>query len=306
MNHSPIHRQAPLRLARSLTFLALLSVPLLCFCAGAEEKKPHVVFVVGTHHYSPELTMPVFAKAIEAFGFRSTVVMGEGDPERKDEPVLPGIEALADADLAVFFIRFLTLQDKEWQAIETYLKSGKPVIGLRTSNHGFKYPREHPRYKWNDDFGRRALGSPYIVHQGGSTAIKLIEKHAAHPVLRHVKKTDWTSPGTLYLAIPDKSCVPLAMGSGKGKPRLVTKDWGEIQVKEFETAAVTWAWHNEWGGKSLYTSLGHPGDFAEEAFVRTLINAVCWTTDRPLPAADAKIPTWQIQRADRKKKKRIR
>ena len=36
-------------------------------------------------------------------------------------------------------MRFLKLPDKEWQPIEDYLKSGKPVIGLRTANHSFKY-----------------------------------------------------------------------------------------------------------------------------------------------------------------------
>ena len=35
-----------------------------------------------------------------------------------------------DADLAIFFMRFLKLPDEEWQPIEDYLKSGKPVIGL--------------------------------------------------------------------------------------------------------------------------------------------------------------------------------
>ncbi len=104
----------------------------------AEEKKPHVVLVVGTLHYSPELTMPLFAKELEKFGFRTTLVMGKGNPEKKTENVLPGIEALAEADLAIFFTRFLKLPDAEWKPIEDYLKAGKPVIGLRTAGHAFK------------------------------------------------------------------------------------------------------------------------------------------------------------------------
>ena len=132
---------------------------LICQFAGAADDRPHAVLVVGTLHYSPELTMPAFAKELERFGFRTTVVMGEGDPEKKTENVLPGIEALADADLAIFFMRFLKLSDEEWQPIEDYIKSGKPVIGLRTANHSFKYPKGHPRFKWNDGFGHRALRS---------------------------------------------------------------------------------------------------------------------------------------------------
>ena len=89
----------------------------------AEEKKPHAVLVVGTLHYSPELTMPVFAKELERFGFRTTVVMGEGNPEKKTENVLPGIEVLNEADVAIFFTRFLKLPDEEWKPIEDYIKS---------------------------------------------------------------------------------------------------------------------------------------------------------------------------------------
>ena len=82
--------------------------------------------------------MPVFAEELERFGFETTVVMGEGNPEKKTTNVLPGIEALADADVAIFFCRFLKLRDEEWQPIEDYIQSGKPVIGLRTANHSFK------------------------------------------------------------------------------------------------------------------------------------------------------------------------
>ena len=74
--------------------------------AEADDQKPHAVLVVGTHHYSPELSMPLLAKELERHGFRSTVVMGEGDPEKKTENVLPGIEVLKDADVAIFFMRF--------------------------------------------------------------------------------------------------------------------------------------------------------------------------------------------------------
>ncbi|MDA7598123.1 ThuA domain-containing protein [bacterium] len=277
------------------------------FCAASltaqENKKPHAVIVVGTLHYSPELTMPVFAEELERFGFRTTVVMGEGDPEKKTENVLPGLEVLGDADVVIFFTRFLKLPDVEWQPIEDYLKSGKPVMGMRTANHAFKYPKGHPRFNWNDDFGRRALGTPYIVHQSSATEIKVDEKNATHPIMTHVTKREWTSPGTLYLAKLELGCEVLITGSGTGRERLLKKAFGEIQVKKFETAPVAWAWKNEWGGKSFFTSLGHPGDFAEEAFVRMSINAACWAVDKPVPGADEEVTTWQIERVDKKPKK---
>jgi hypothetical protein len=289
---------------RQLFTAALSCLPFLAGITPLRAgEKPHAVIVVGTLHYSPELTMPAFAKELDRLGFSTTIVMGEGDPEKKTENVLPGIDALAKADVAIFFMRFLKLPDAQWQPIEDYLKSGKPVIGLRTANHSFKYAKGHPRYAWNDGFGRRALGTPYIVHQAGTTEIKTVPKYKSHPIMSHVAKTEWTSPGTLYLTRLEGGCLPLATGTGTGKSRLVEKPFGTIQVNEHEADIVAWAWQNEWGGKVFGTTLGHPGDFAEKAFTRMLVNGICWATDKPLPGADEKIATWEIQRADKKRKK---
>jgi type 1 glutamine amidotransferase len=41
------------------------------------------------------------------------------------------------------------------------------------------------------------------------------------------------------------------------------------------------AWTNTYrGGRMFYTTLGHPGDFQNEAFRRMLVNAVRWSLDR--------------------------
>lgn len=272
---------------------------LLSGIAGAKEKQAHAVLVAGTLHYSPELSMPLFAKELERFGFRTTVVMGEGNPEKKTENVLPGIEALADADLAIFFMRFLKLPDEEWQVIEDYIKSGKPVIGLRTANHSFKYDKNHPRSIWNDGFGRRVLGTPYIVHQSGTTQISVVEKYLSHPIMTHVDPGGWESLGTLYLTRLESGCIPLVIGTGQGKGRLLEKPFGPILSNTSEADIVAWAWENEWGGKVLGSTLGHPGDFAEESFTRMLVNGACWAVGQALPGADEKITTWNIKRADK-------
>lgn len=267
---------------------------------GAAEDKPHVVLVVGTLHYSPELTMPVFAEELERFGFETTVVMGEGNPEKKTTKVLPGIEALADADVAIFFCRFLKLPDEEWQPIEDYIQSGKPVIGLRTANHSFRYPKGHPRYEWNLGFGRRVLGGPYIVHQRGATDISVVEKYLNHPIMTHVTKTNWVSEGTLYLTRLESGCIPLVTGVGHGRVRLLEREFGTIMVNESEADIVAWVWENEWGAKVFGTSLGHPRDFSEASFNRMLINSVCWMTGKPIPEAEAGISTWNLERVDKK------
>ena len=246
--------------------------------------------------------MPVFAKEVERFGFRTTLIRGDGNPEKKTENVLPNLKELEHADVAIFFSRFMQLPDDEWQIVENYLKSGKPVLGLRTANHSFRYGKNHPRYDWNVDFGRRALGTPYIVHQSSATDIKVVTENLDHPIMSNISKREWVSPGTLYLARLEPGCVPLIVGTGKGKARYLKRQFGEMDVKEIETAPVAWAWQNEWGGKSFYTSFGHPGDFAEESFNRLLLNAICWSVDHPMPPKDARINTWQIERVDKKKR----
>lgn len=280
--------------------LILIGVSFLARQSGyGDDSKPHVVLIAGTLHYSPELTLPVFAEELERFGFRTTVVMGEGDPEKKTENVLPGIEALADADAAIFFMRFLKLPDEEWQPIEDYIKAGKPVIGLRTANHSFKYPNDHKRFEWNNGFGRRVIGTPYIVHQSSVTEISVVPKYLKHPIMTHVDTANWESLGTLYLTRLEPGCKPLMTGTGMGKMRLLERSFGTTLSNVSEADIVAWAWENEWGGKVFGSTLGHPGDFGEEAFNRMLVNSVCWAVGKEVPGADAKISTWDIKRADK-------
>jgi type 1 glutamine amidotransferase len=279
------------------TFLTLFIS--LCSTGHAKADKPHVVLVVGTLHYSPELTMPVFAEELERLGFETTVIYGGGDPEKKTENVLPGIEVLAEADVAIFFCRFMKLPDSEWQPIEDYFKSGKPVIGLRTANHSFKFPKGHTLYNWNDDFGRRVLGTPYVVHQSSKTQVSVIEKATKHPIMANVTKMDWESEGTLYLTRLEGGVMPLVTGTGEGKSRLLQKEYGPLITSTLEADIVAWAWENEWGGKVFGTSFGHPADFAEASFTRMLVNSVFWAVDKPLPSADTEISTWNIERADK-------
>jgi hypothetical protein len=158
-------------------------------------------------------------------------------------------------------------------------------------------------FKSNDGFGRRALGTPYIVHQSGETEISVVPKYLKHPIMSNITKSNWESEGTLYLTRLEPGCIPLVTGTGEGNPRLLERSFGTIMVNRSEADVVAWAWENEWGGKVFGTTLGHPADFGEESFVRMLINGACWAVDHPMPAADEKITTGKIDRADKKPKK---
>jgi type 1 glutamine amidotransferase len=239
--------------------------------------------------------LPIFAKELERLGFEVTLINGEGDPEKKTENVLPGIKALDDADVAIFYMRFLNLPESEWSHIEDYIKSGKPVIGMRTANHAFKFAADDSRSEWNDSFGRRVIGTPYVAHQSTRSNINVVKKHVSHEVLTGVSATTWESPAKLYLTRLEPGCVPILTGDGEGKPRLLENPFGTMNVNEYETDIVAWTWENEWGAKVFATSLGHAGDFAEESFTRMLVNGVFWAVDREPPAPDEKIATFEIE-----------
>ncbi|GAA4401750.1 hypothetical protein GCM10023187_16230 [Nibrella viscosa] len=252
------------------------------FARAAQGKagKPLVVFVTGDHEYSSELTMPLFAAELEKnYGMRTIVL--KSSPDHNGEKDIPGLEALKDADLAVFFLRWRLLPNEQLQYIEDYLKSGKPVMGFRTSTHAFNYPDGDDRKRWNA-FGEFAFGAPpgwggpaKHTHYGhkSTTDVSVIPEAAKHPVLTGVEPS-FHVPSWLYRVLPDyppKSAVPLLMG------KAVNPDKAAVDNP------VAWTWQNQWGGKAFLTTLGHPEDFKVEAVQRLVINAIHWELGKPVP-----------------------
>ncbi|RYF62690.1 MAG: hypothetical protein EOO39_29845, partial [Cytophagaceae bacterium] len=125
---------------------------------AAKAAKPYVVFVTGDHEYSGELTLPLIAAELEKnYGMRTKVL--KAYPDYNGEKDIPGLEALKDADLAVFYLRWRQLPQEQLDYIDAYLKSGKPVMGFRTTTHAFNFPAGDPRERWNS-FGEFAFGAP--------------------------------------------------------------------------------------------------------------------------------------------------
>ena len=245
---------------------------------------PHAVFVVGTPHYSPGSTIPGLAEQLAQLGFRTTVVLPAGDPEKN--PVgIPGLDALKTADVAVFYLRFLTLPDDQLKLIVDYLKSGKPVVGFRCSTHAFAYPKGSPNARWNDGFGRDALGSKYFIHLQGTTQVSGVAVAQAHPVLTGIKLAgDLTAAGTLYLADPPADADVLLGGIGKSKKTGIVKNgFGTHALTETMTQPVAWTWTNKWGGRVFTTTLGHPDTFSNRQFVRLFLNGICWAAGKDVP-----------------------
>ncbi len=240
---------------------------------------PHVVFVTGDHEYSGEVTLPRLATELERhYGLTTTVL--KACPDQNAEENIPGLEALDSADLAVFYLRWRRLPAEQIAPIEAYLTSGRPVMGFRTTSHGFKYPEGHPLERWNG-WAAPAFGAPPgwgvdgHTHYGheSTTIVSVLPEAAGHPILTGVSGPV-TVRSWLYHVLPKwppAEATRLLNGEAIN-PRIPAPD-----------NPVAWCLTNAYGGRAFFTTLGHPEDFAAELMQRLAVNAVHWCLDRPIP-----------------------
>mgnify|MGYP003336744545 CR=1 FL=1 len=129
---------------------------------------------------------------------------------------IPGLEHLAKADLVIFFPRLLTLPMAERELIVKYVDSGKPIIALRTANHGFHgalpYKIDGKQVNWGED----VLGGSFRGHHGryhaDSTRGLIVEALKDHPILSGV--SDIWGNSDVYRTYKD---MDAGAGSGLGR-----------------------------------------------------------------------------------------
>lgn len=262
-------------------WLLLCLLPVLSFAqkkAGA--KKPLIVFVTGDHEYSGEATLPIVALNLEKnYGFRTKVL--KAFPDHNAEENIPGLEALKEADVVVFFLRWRRLPADQVKYIEDYLKSGKPLMGFRTTTHSFNYPKDHPLEKWNS-FAEWAFNAPPgwggkagHTHYGhnSSTDVRVIAEARKNRLLTGVADT-FHARSWLYRVLPDyplKGSTWLLMGHAVNPDKAAVDN------------PVAWTGVNSFGAKFFMTTLGHPEDFDLEPFQHLVINAIHFLAGKPVP-----------------------
>ncbi|MFT4565237.1 MAG: hypothetical protein ACI9FN_000187 [Saprospiraceae bacterium] len=182
---------------------------------------PHVVLVSGDEEYRSEEAMPQLAKMLsEHHGYNCTVLFAQ-DPAKPGYVNanyvfnIPGLEQLATADMMVIFTRFRALPDDQMVHIDNFLKSGKPVLGMRTSTHAFKFKdmdvnTSYAHYgnyyrgddEWKEGFGRLVLGENWRYHHGHhahqSTRGIAAPESDGHPMLNGIEEGDIWGPTDVY------------------------------------------------------------------------------------------------------------
>ena len=99
-------------------------------------KGKHIVLVSGDEEYRSEEALPQLGKILaQRHGFRCTVLFAidpkTGDINPNVTNNIPGLEALADADLLIIFTRFRNLPDEQMQHLDAYLReTGLDAVGI--------------------------------------------------------------------------------------------------------------------------------------------------------------------------------
>ncbi len=233
-------------------------VVLLAGMAHAEAPL-RVVLVSGSWEYDSERSLTHFADWLEAHYHAETTLVQATHRTR-----IPGIEALDEADVALFYTRRLLLTPEPLGHIKRYIESGRPFVAVRTASHGFQ--------NWLE-FDAKVLGGNYQGHQGEGPAqdVRVMLGGRDHPIFDGVGKI--RSQGSLYNTGPVASDCDVLMTS-----RTIVSDGSQ-------PAAWTRTYR---GGRLFYTSLGTVSDFEGGSFKRMLAQALYWTTERetaprPLP-----------------------
>jgi type 1 glutamine amidotransferase len=249
--------------------------------------KPHIVFVTGDCEYRSEISMPLMAKILETHhGMKCTVLYAtdeKGAINPKYLKNIKGLEALQTADLVVFFLRYRQLPNDQLREIVNYLdfvRPGRPVVGLRTSTHAFRYP-SGPNARWNDGFGLNVLGQKWISHHGHDSSTRVIVTVKDHPITRGLSPEFWCR-SWLYQVNPlQGDCTPLLLGQALKEPKADETIQKGVQKKQSFGTPNPVAWTKTYqGARVFFTTLGHPMDFEEENMRKLLINGIYWALNK--------------------------
>ncbi len=270
-----------------------------------------VVLIAGDEEYRSEEAMPMLGKLLSVRHGFECVVLFSIDPETgaidpEEQTNIPGLEALADADLMVIATRFRELPDEQMEHVVDYVESGRPIVGLRTATHAFSYQRnpESPYAHWSfrseswpGGFGQQVLGDTWINHHGRhgreSTRGVVAPAAAGHPILRGVDDV-WGPTDVYGLRNLGDDANVLLLGTVLAG---MTPDDPPVEGPKNDPM-VPIAWTRSYtggGGKAarvFTTTMGSSTDFESEGLRRLLVNAVYWglgMEDRIPERSDARV-----------------
>ncbi len=262
-------------------------------------KGKHIVLITADQEYRSEQSMPMMAKILSKHhGFDCTVLFGvnekgEVDPTSPVYPKkgkeaefkphnIPGLKHLASADLVVFFTRLLTLPKDQLEHIVSYVDSGKPMIALRTGNHGFRGALPYKIDGKNVNFGRDVLGGSFMGHHGrwhaDSTRGTVVEALKNHPIVAGV--TDIWGPSDVYRTYKEGTSLPEDCTALVWGQPLMGRNHDDAPNTKKVPLPVAWfkTWKTSEGknARVFHSTMGSAKDLQSAGLRRMVINAAYW------------------------------
>ena len=260
-------------------------------------KGKKIVLIAGDQEYRSEQSMPMMAKILGTHhGFDCTVLFAVNEKNEVDPtmPVypekgkefkphhIPGLEQLAAADLVIFFTRLLTLPMAERELIVKYVDSGKPILALRTANHGFHAPLPYKINGKTVNWGNDVLGGTFMGHHGryhaDSTRGILVEEQKDHPILIGV--TDIWGNSDVYRTYKEGTSLPAGCTALVWGQPLLGRNPGDAPNPKLEPLPVAWfkSWQTSEGrsARVFQSTMGSGTDLQNAGLRRLIVNAVYW------------------------------
>ena len=292
---------------------------LWCVYPGGEGpgKNRHIVLISGDEEYRSEECLPMLGKILsQRHGFKCTVLFAinpvDGTIHPNEQHNIPGMEALASADLVIMALRYRSLPDNQMKFFVDYLNAGKPIIGLRTSTHAFNYAADSTSPyayfgqdggPWRGGFGKQVLGETWVSHHGNhkveSTRGVVVAENHKHPILRGVENV-W-GPTDVY-GINQLPADAKILLRGAVLAGMNPEDPPVDGPKNDPMMPLAWTlpYKSESGtvARIFCTTMGASQDFSNEGLRRLVVNACFWCVglDEQIPLKPTSI-LWGL-RAD--------
>lgn len=246
---------------------------------GAAERT--VLFLVGEHEYGTRESLPAFARsALEPKGLRCEFVFAKSDDRASvDCHVFPGLaEALKRADLLFLSVRRRYPAREDLERIRGWIRSGRPVVAIRTSSHafgerpkgeGYQAPEGHAA--WNT-LDRDLLGVSYTGHYNA---------REGHDCVVRVDAAVSESPLLSGLDLPERPLIFSHLYKSEVVDPAVRVLLRASIAEDNADEPVAWTVIRD-GQKTFYTSVGGPEDMKLPWFNRLLSNAVEWALEKPM------------------------
>jgi len=262
-------------------------------------KGKHIVLIAAEQEYRSEQSMPMMAKILsQHHGFDCTVLFGVNErgevdptmpvyPEKEKESEfkehhIPGLEKLESADLVIFLTRLLTLPASEQEQIVRYVDSGKPIIALRTANHGFRGPLPYKmngkQVRWGEDI----LGGTFLNHHGrwhaDSTRGTIAKDQMQNVIVTGV--TDIWGDSDVYRTYKEGTSLPADCTAIVWGQPLMGRKSTDVPNEKLEPLPVAWTklWKTSTGktGRIFHCTMGSGTDLKSAGLRRLIINAGYW------------------------------